>query len=328
MTLGGGRRGYGVGLREYVVHTLRRWSGPAAVLVWLAFVSSSFAAGTPGHRRSAGVVFRAAEKPVGRVPSEIADRVRGPENHLWVIYHADWASGSDVLDLHVTPDVDLRLSMAASVFRDDHAKVPSYVGVFIDGKLFAVGTMSRGTRENEIVLKGLPPERAVVLANKLGATGAMAAGPRLSVSPQTTSMPPGGRMTVDVYVSGIPDIALYHVVLRVKNGLRGAFLIEDARINRTRSDFVFARAPEAQTSVELKVAGVSGSALHAQVDPTRSSYLGTIVFRALANAEGTFTIWINEEASELRDADGRSLPFRAGAASIVVGKHLAPRWQH
>jgi len=132
---------------------------------------------------------------------------------------------------------------------------------------------------------------------------------------------------VDLYTSGIAGITDYTVGLEVKNGLRGTFLIEEARVDTDRADFVFAGNASAQTRVDQARLIFEGSASDAHVDPLRSKYLGTVVFRATGWAEGTFTVRIHEGHTELRDVDGALIPYRAGAATILVGENLVPRWQ-
>ncbi len=53
---------------------------------------------------------------------------------------------------------------------------------------------------------------------------------------------PGQVFPVDVYLSNIPDLGAYQLLVKATGGTQGTLTVQDLAINRDRKDYVFGQA--------------------------------------------------------------------------------------
>ena len=105
-----------------------------------------------------------------------------------------------------------------------------------------------------------------------------------------------------MYVTGTTDLRVYQLAVVAGGGQSGALALENPRIGKQRTDYVFGRdeviAAADQVHPRVGATLISGSFL--AVEP---AYLATFAFRALPDAGGTFEIDLrSDDSAFLRDS--------------------------
>ena len=127
----------------------------------------------------------------------------------------------------------------------------------------------------------------------------------ITLVPDRAMVRPGEAVAVDVYAAGALNLAVYEVALEVSGPGRppddspvpddpvfqtasaGRLILEDLFVDHARQDFVFGGIEFLDAADEI--GGRLGAlALDQAIDVVEAAYLGTFVFRASPDAEGTF----------------------------------------
>lgn len=279
-----------------------------------SFVS---AAAQPTADRAATVTFCRAATTADALTGD-TEWLRDPEWRRWPVERAVWARGADIAHAEVDADVHLRLHLTDDFTPSTDGDWPEALAVFLDDRFLGVGRVERAKESKTISLSGLRPPHVASVARALGVKGALALGPRVALALRSSVVKPGERLTVDVYISGVPHVASYKLGIEIRQGLRGFFTLEEALLDKERPDFAFADAQSVKTQSSTGSALIEASAAAVSLDPTVVRYLGTYVFRISENAQGTFTIRIAANRSELRDEAGEAIRFRPGEESLLI----------
>jgi len=149
-----------------------------------------------------------------------------------------------------------------------------------------------------------------------------------SCSPQRVIVGAGEQVAVDVFVSGVFNLADYTATLSVSTspGSGGATIgcPSGVQINLGRSDYVFFGSANIIPSANCATGLVGTRLLSGGVNVTGSpGYLGTFLVDVdAATADGSvFSVAFSPSQSALRDANGASIPFSiASACTIIVGQ--------
>ncbi len=137
-----------------------------------------------------------------------------------------------------------------------------------------------------------------------------------------TSGRPGGVFPVDVYLSNIPDLGAYQLLVKATGGTQGTLTVQDPVINRDRKDYVFGQADIVDVvNKHQTVLGAVKSSGGATVG--KPMYAGTFNFVASADAKGVFSIVIEKgpAASLMTNSVAQEFSFEFGkTATITIGK--------
>lgn len=132
---------------------------------------------------------------------------------------------------------------------------------------------------------------------------------------------PGGVFPVDVYLSNIPDLGAYQLLVKATGGTQGTLTVKDLEINRDRKDYVFGQAQivdvlSKHQNLLAAVKSIGGAAVG------KPMYAGTFHFVASADAKGVFSIVIEkgQAASLMTNSVGQEFQFEFGkTATITIG---------
>jgi hypothetical protein len=222
------------------------------------------------------------------------------------------AGRSGAIDLTLAPEAAARVgrieTRQIAVFLDRQPSSMGTLRVGADGRASVAGVLDLTAQRVLRVFKGQAP-RTSEPANH----------------PVVTLMP-GGRSGdlyfVDAYVHGAPDLRTYQVAVAASGGSSGELILDEVQIDAQREDYVFFSldAIAAEDQLGGRAAGVLKDG---GIDATDSAYLGTFVFRASANAQGTFDVQVDlgektfladstNEKTETVAAVGVDLPVNRG----------------
>jgi len=111
----------------------------------------------------------------------------------------------------------------------------------------------------------------------------------ITLAAAATSGGPGDLFTVDVFGSGFTALSGYELSVGAAGGSSGTLTLEELGVDTQRGDFVFAgQIPF--TALDLAAPRILCVLLSGSVTVTTPVYLGTFVFRASPDADGTFTV--------------------------------------
>lgn len=191
------------------------------------------------------------------------------------------------------------------------------MAVIANGRIIAVDRFTLDTAASSLTLSGLTSLAAsqvtdLIALSPVGATITLVASqPRVY---------PDRPVSVDIFVSGMVDLRTFQVALEVIGGTAGTMTIEEMRIDRTRSDYVFGtlQKVDAADQVGKRVGGVL---ISGGVDATEMSYLGTATLRPSPDARGNFKVTVSggDRSSLLWTSQNVPVTFRTEAALIAVG---------
>lgn len=191
------------------------------------------------------------------------------------------------------------------------------MAVIANGRIIAVDRFTLDTATSSLTLSGLTSLAAsqvtdLIALSPVGATITLVASqPRVY---------PDRPVSVDIFVSGMVDLRTFQVALEVIGGTAGTMTIEEMRIDRTRSDYVFGtlQKVDAADQVGKRVGGVL---ISGGVDATEMSYLGTATLRPSPDARGNFKVTVSggDRSSLLWTSQNVPVTFRTEAALIAVG---------
>jgi len=191
------------------------------------------------------------------------------------------------------------------------------MAVITGGRIIAMDSFTLDTAASSLSLSGLTPLEAsqvtdLIAMSPVGAT--------ITLVPSQSRAYPGRPVSVDIFVSGMTDLRTFQVPLDVVGGTAGTMAIEDVRIDRARSDYVFGtlQKVDAADQVGKRVGGVL---ISGGVDATEMSYLGTATLRPSADARGNFRVTVSggDRSTLLWTSQNTPVAFRTEAALIAVG---------
>ena len=126
---------------------------------------------------------------------------------------------------------------------------------------------------------------------------------------------------MDVYLSNIPDLGAYQLLVKATGGTQGTLTVQDLVINRDRKDYVFGSDQIVDVvNKHMALLGAVKSSGGATVG--KPMYAGTFNFVASADAKGGFSIVIEKgpAASLMTNSTAQELPFEFGkTATITIG---------
>ena len=223
----------------------------------------------------------------------------------------------DSLVVGLEPDAASRLSGVLQKRGADQ------VAVFVGGQLAGIGSvaMDQGTA----TISGLNADMAGRLSTVLS-TGIAPIGATVMVTPSRTQIQPGEEVVVDVYVSGTTDLRSFQTELRVSGGTSGSLTATDLWVDTTRTDYVFAGQQQLE-AIDKTGGRIGGVKLSGGVSVPQPAYIGTFTLKASPDANGTFTVNINDadRRTMLLNSNSQHLAFGAGPAATIVVGEASPR---
>lgn len=149
--------------------------------------------------------------------------------------------------------------------------------------------------------------------------------PVVSLKTKQLNAAPGGQVIVEVFVTGVQDLATYEMRLNVVGGDRGTLTLEKIAVDQQRTDYVFKNAGVQildivdMTQQRVGMVRFSGGS---NVAADQQAYLATFTFRVSGDAAGKFAIALgNPEAAFLNNSQALQIPHRmAGSAEVTVGQ--------
>ena len=152
--------------------------------------------------------------------------------------------------------------------------------------------------------------------------------PTMSVKALQKVAKPGGTVTVELYVSNVPDLGVYQFNVAASGGETGALTFEDGVIDVTRKDYVFSGSSSIPAFDKIGVRGGSVVMGGAGKTVTKPQYIGTVTFRVSPDAKGAFEISLVESATKtfIRDSHGVPIVSRFGEpAKVSVVDRITPK---
>lgn len=274
----------------------------------------------PQHmRHPKHVQFRpASEVEVAQWPRMSVDR------HRYFVAGPPAFDGKDVLSVAASEGGVVELSLDARAAERLVRFPVDRIGVVVNKQLLAVPLASTRSDGKVVSLGGMSAAELARVEAVLAITASDTQMPRVLVVPQRSTMSPGERIRVDVYVANARAVSMYQVGLDVTGGRKGKILWEEVRVDRERPDFVFAgRTSISGSQPELGLMG--GSLGQGTVSVEKQAYLGTYFIRSSPDALGTFTLRARADGHTQVFGEGLvPIDARLGASAILVGVDANP----
>jgi len=218
-------------------------------------------------------------------------------------------AGRNDLDLTITSDAADRIGRGEA----------DRVAVFVKGRLTAAPTMTNDNEAGRVSISNLSDAELTRLSGLLGASTQGMVGATMRIVPRQTSAQPGDIVTVDVFVSGAPNLRTFQFALDAVGGRSGELTRELGRIEEQRADFAFGSA-RAIKAVDDSRGRAGGTLFEGHVDATQPMYVGTFDYKVSDDASGSFVIKIRmDDDSFLHNEENYLLGFTPINATIKVG---------
>jgi len=219
-------------------------------------------------------------------------------------------TGRNGLDLTITADAAERINRTPT----------DRVAVFVNGRLAAAPRLDEANADGRVVMSDLSARQLQQLSGVLGVTSNGATGAVMQIVPRQVSAQPGDVVTVDVFVSGAPNVRTYQFALDAGGGRAGSITRELGRIEKQRADFIMANV-QAIDAVDDSKGRAGGTLLSGgEVDATNRMYLGTFDYRLSDDAAGTFVVKLRmDDDTFLHDGEHYIIGFTPMNATIKVG---------
>lgn len=146
-------------------------------------------------------------------------------------------------------------------------------------------------------------------------------GPTMAVKALSQTVKAGDTFKVDIVLEKVPGVACYQLAAGAVGGKQGTLTLENILIDTARKDYVFFGG-QVIPAVDMTEGRAGALQMTGSRDVTKSAYIATAVFRASADAKGTFKVnVIPGKETFLRDANASPIEFRVGkAAKIKIGE--------
>jgi len=131
----------------------------------------------------------------------------------------------------------------------------------------------------------------------------------------------GGRLTVDVFAEGVPDVRGYEISLEVL-GWRGSLEPTRVYIDSSRADYVFA-AMGGLTAVDPIGQRLMGVLAQGSTSALERVYLGSFELQASRGAAGTFEVNGRSDGVHVLDSMGQPINTTVVGAQVSVGVRSA-----
>ena len=232
--------------------------------------------------------------------------------------------GNDVLSTAASGEGLIELTLEARAAERMVRFPVDRFGIVVNKQLLAVAMVSTVADGSIVRLGGL----SAVEVDRLEAVLAIAPSdsnlPRVLVVPQRSTVSPGERIRVDVYLANARALSMYQVGLDVVGGRKGRILWEEARVDRERPDFVFTGRTSV-SSAQQESGLICGLLSQGTVDVEKQAYLGTFFVRSSPDALGTFTLRARGDGHTQILGEGQApIDARLGANAILVGVDANP----
>ena len=155
------------------------------------------------------------------------------------------------------------------------------------------------------------------------ATGQSAASGVIRLVPSPAVIRPGDTVSIDVLANNAVDVRAYQVAVETIGGQRGSLLLDGARVDTARSDYVFAAVPS-YSVVDAANARLAGARLEGGTNWAGDAYLGTLLFRASPDAYGTFRVVLRMTDTALLDSAGLPGAAEAGGHAVITVRIRKP----
>jgi hypothetical protein len=219
------------------------------------------------------------------------------------------ATGRNGLELAITADAAERIGRTPA----------DRVAVFVNGRLAAAPKLDEADANGRVVVSELTAQQLQRLSGMLGVTSNGTTGATIRVVPRQATAAAGDMVTVDVFVSGTPDLRTYQFAIDAVGGRTGSLTREIGRIEEQRADFVLGAA-RAIKAVDDSGGRAGGTLFEGSVNATNPMYLGTFDYRVSDDASGTFIIKLRmDDDTFLHNGENFIIPFTPVNATIKVG---------
>jgi len=145
-----------------------------------------------------------------------------------------------------------------------------------------------------------------------------------SLSADSAAVVAGDAVSVDVFVSDVPQLRTFQVAVEATGGASGSLDRVGASVDRNRTDYVFA-STEAIDAADQQHGRIGATTMGGSVTAQDAQYLGTFTFVASRDASGSFEFVVRPRLSFLSDADVQDIAYRANASTVRVAKKTTTR---
>jgi hypothetical protein len=268
-------------------------------------------------KRSAPATFslRATGNAAGYLPMTIDGRqvFVSPRPFVSLADVESIEQADEAISIRVRDQAAERLSAAAK----------SPVAVFVGNELVGVvpATVSGGVIS--LASGTIPPSALGRFGSGATVGRAVPSAPMYLLTAREADVPAGGTLTVDVFVTAVAGLRAYQVALDAVGGDSGALRFESALVDDQHPNYVFA-GQEAVNAADQKQGRVTSAMYAGSLDVGEPRYVGTYVFRASQDAQGTFLVQVrNNRDSQLRDAQSNLISFETGDPVPVSVRPMA-----
>lgn len=211
------------------------------------------------------------------------------------------------------------LRRVRSLLRRDNV---DQMAVIANGRIIAVDSFTLDTAASSLTISGLTSLEASRVTNLIALSPV---GATITLVASQSRVYPNRPVSVDIFVSGMANLRTFQVTLDVVGGTAGTMTIEDMRIDRARSDYVFGSLQKVDAA-DVIGGRVGGVLISGGVDATEMSYLGTATLRPSPDARGNFRVTTSggDRSTLLWTSDNTPVTFRTEAALIAVGTLRKP----
>jgi hypothetical protein len=193
------------------------------------------------------------------------------------------------------------------------------MAIMAGGRLIGAGSVSFSADDHVATITGLSTTQAERISEAVGGESAVPVGSQITVAASRQTLMPGQSTTLDVFISGVPNLRVYQVALSVAGGSSGSLTVSSPRIERDRTDYVFGSLQKLDAVDEVGNR-IGGLLMDGGVDATDPLYLGSYTVTASPDASGTFRINLRTDDTEIRDSASMEIRYGAGpGAKITVG---------
>jgi hypothetical protein len=213
------------------------------------------------------------------------------------------------LDLTITADAAERIGRTPT----------DRLAVFVNGRLSAAPKVDEADEAGRVVISDLTATQLQRVSYALGVTSDVT-GATMRVVPRQTSAQPGDLVTVDVFVSGVPNLRTFQFGLDALGGRAGSLERQLGRFEEQRPDFVLG-TQQAVKAVDDSRGRAGGTLFAGETDATNPMYLATFDYRVSDDASGSFVLKLRMENDNtfLHNGENQPIGFTPVNATIKVG---------
>lgn len=216
-------------------------------------------------------------------------------------------------------DLQLSLTSAAS---DRLTNLQSRHGadqlaVFQAGRLITSGELELDGETNSALISGITLVDATQITRLI--RSGTPSGTLVTLVATSSTIQPGGMITVEAFLSGAKNIRAYQMNLVSAGGTSGKVTLSNLLVETERENYIF-RGRQQFEAVDQGGRRLGGVLVNGSVDALDRAYLGSFTVQASADASGTFQVGVKtrQGTSMLMDPDNELLSFSVAPTTVTV----------